>query len=191
MEFRVLGPLEVAGLGVPAGVKERTLLARLLMDAGASVPVDALLAAAWSDASADAAARSLRVRLTALRAFLGPGVLVRAGGGYRVAIEPEHVDARRFERLVRDAAAQPAAAALAGYEAALALWRGRPAPPCVVAATTSRRPAAWHARRSRSALRLPDAPEGSGRRRRRRRGSMGLEPTAFCMASPSRDADWL
>ena len=126
MDFRVLGPLEVAGLGVPAGVKERTLLARLLMDAGAAVPVDALLEAAWPEAPADAATRSLRVRLTALRAFLGPEVLVRAGGGYRLAIESEHVDAQRFERLVRDAAAQPAAAALAGYEAALVLWRGRP-----------------------------------------------------------------
>ena len=53
-------------------------------------------------------------------------MLVRDGAGYRLAVEPGQVDARRFEHLVAEAAALPPAAALDAYGAALALWRGPP-----------------------------------------------------------------
>ena len=45
MDFRVLGRIEVVGpnpTSSPPGAKERAILARLLVDAGRTVPADAL-----------------------------------------------------------------------------------------------------------------------------------------------------
>ncbi len=135
MEFRVLGTIEVDGPAPtrsPPGAKERAILARLLVDAGRTVPADALLDAGWDDVPREVAARSLAVRVANLRAFLEPGrergapssLLVREGPGYRLAVEPAQVDAHRFEQEVRAAATLPPAEALAACERALALWRG-------------------------------------------------------------------
>jgi DNA-binding SARP family transcriptional activator len=135
VEFRVLGTIEVAGPAPslsPPGAKERAILARLLIDAGRTVPADALLDAGWDDVPREVAARSLAVRVANLRAYLEPGrergapssLLVREGPGYRLAVEPSQVDAYRFERAVRAAASLPPADALEALEAALALWRG-------------------------------------------------------------------
>jgi predicted ATPase/DNA-binding SARP family transcriptional activator len=137
MEMRVLGPLEVVEGGrvsAPSGSKERAILARLLLEPDRPVSIDALLEAAWPDRSPEAAARSLHVRLTHLRNFLEPGRargerpsrLVRDSAGYRLAVDPEDVDARRFERLVREASSLSPQAALAAYDEALRLWRGPP-----------------------------------------------------------------
>ena len=97
MEFRVLGTIEVDGPSPgpsPPGAKERAILARLLVDAGRTVPADALLEAGWPGVARDAAARSLAVRVANLRSFLEPdrdrgapsSLLVREGPGYRLAI---------------------------------------------------------------------------------------------------------
>ncbi len=137
MDFRVLGTIEVAGpspSSSPPGAKERAILARLLLDAGRTVPAEALLEAAWEGVPREVASRSLAVRVANLRAFLEPGrdrgapsqLLVRDGVGYRLTIAPEQVDAHRFERCVRAAAGLAPAAALDAYDSALALWRGRP-----------------------------------------------------------------
>jgi predicted ATPase/DNA-binding SARP family transcriptional activator len=137
VEFRVLGPLEVVHNGdasAPPGVKERTILARLLLEPARVVPTDALLEAAWPETDPETAARSLAVRLANLRAFLEPDrppgapstLLVRDGAGYRLAAELDQIDAVRLERLVGEAAALAPEAALAAYGEALALWRGAP-----------------------------------------------------------------
>ena len=50
MDFRVLGPLEVGGDGGPVehgGVKQRSLLAMLLLHAGEVVSTDRLVDALW------------------------------------------------------------------------------------------------------------------------------------------------
>ncbi len=137
MEFRVLGTVGIVRDGEvrsPGGAKERAILGALLVDPGRPVSVDALLDALWEDAPRDAAARSLSVRIARLRAFLepdrvagaAPAVLVRDAAGYRLAIEPEQVDAGRFEAAVRRAADAPPQAALALLDDALAMWRGPP-----------------------------------------------------------------
>jgi len=136
VEFRVLGTIEVDGPAPtlsPAGAKERAILARLLIDAGRTVPADALLDAGWDDVPREVAARSLAVRVANLRAFLEPGrergapssLLVREGPGYRLAVEPGQVDAQRFELELRAAATLPPAEAHAALERALGLWRGQ------------------------------------------------------------------
>ena len=132
LEFRVLGPLEIGSEGEPvrlSGRKERAVLAALLVDPGRARPAEELVAAVWGEDAPPTAEKSLQVRLSHLRAALAGGrdVLVRDGRGYRMAVEPERVDAVRFERLVGEAATQPGPdAALARYDEALSLVRGRP-----------------------------------------------------------------
>jgi predicted ATPase/DNA-binding SARP family transcriptional activator len=123
VQFAVLGPVLVDGRS-PPGAIERALLTRLLVAPGVPVPAEELIEAAWPHERRAGAAGSLRVRLARLRAFLEPdrepgapaAVLVRDPAGYRLAVEPEAVDAQRFCRLAEQGAC----------DEALALWRGEP-----------------------------------------------------------------
>jgi predicted ATPase/DNA-binding SARP family transcriptional activator len=133
MEFRILGPLEVhdrsGAVRVP-GAKERALLADLLVHAGRVVAADRLVEDLWGDTPPGNPANTLQGRVSALRRALGPagaGLVVTSPPGYRLAVEPEQLDAARFQRLVAEADAaaprdEPRAARL--LEAALGLWRG-------------------------------------------------------------------
>jgi predicted ATPase len=60
----------------------------------------------------------------ALRKALGRDVLVTKAPGYRLAIEPEAVDAFRFERLLIEARAAEPARRASLLEEAIGLWRG-------------------------------------------------------------------
>jgi len=143
VEFRILGPLEVWHEGRPvriSGVRQRELLAVLLLDAGAVVSSDRLMDALWGEDQPAAGATALRVRVSQLRRALGAGdrVLVTRAPGYALLVEQDGLDLRRFERLFERAeramAAGDAPGALAHVEAALSLWRG---PPLVDFAYTS------------------------------------------------------
>ncbi|HET6549718.1 MAG TPA: BTAD domain-containing putative transcriptional regulator [Solirubrobacter sp.] len=116
-----------------AGARLQALLARLALDAGRPVPAGALADAVWgADLPADEqhALQSLVSRLR--RALTDPGAIAPAPGGYRLALDPDAVDAHRFARLAGEGAAalragdRPTAAAL--LREALALWSG-PFPP--------------------------------------------------------------
>ncbi|MEU6220798.1 BTAD domain-containing putative transcriptional regulator [Streptomyces sp. NPDC047022] len=137
-EFRLLGPLEAVGDGraMPLGGPQvRGVLARLLVDLGRTVSVAALVDELWGERAPDDAHRTVRTYVSRLRrAMAGPPrggpreVLVTRAPGYQLAVEPEAVDAVRFERLAaqgRQALAEsrpgPAHELLT---AALALWRG-------------------------------------------------------------------
>jgi len=133
MEFRILGPLEVHHGGGPLrvpGAKERALLADLLVHAGRVVPADRLIEDLWGEKPLGNPANTLQGRVSALRRALGPAgaeLVVTSPPGYRLAVEPERVDATRFQRLVAEAdtaaaTEQPRAVRL--LEEALALWRG-------------------------------------------------------------------
>src|SRR5919197_2195287 len=136
VEFRILGPLEVldgaAPVAVP-GAKERALLADLLVHAGRVVAVDRLVEDLWGEEPPRNPANTLQGRVSALRRALGPSgaaLLVTRPPGYLLAVEPEGLDAARFQQLAAEADADaagegPRAARL--IEAPLALWRG-PAP---------------------------------------------------------------
>jgi predicted ATPase/DNA-binding SARP family transcriptional activator len=133
MEFRILGPLEVHDGSGPVrvpGVKERALLADLLVHAGRVVAADRLVEDLWGDEPPRNPANTLQGRVSALRRALGPaaaGLVVTSPPGYRLAVEPEQLDAGRFQRLVAEADAaaprdEPRASRL--LEAALGMWRG-------------------------------------------------------------------
>jgi DNA-binding SARP family transcriptional activator len=131
MEFRILGPLEVAdgdALVPLAGAKQRALLAILLLTANEVISSDRLIDELWGEQSPDSGRTALQVRVSQLRKALGGAgalILTRAPG-YVLRLERQQLDLHRFERLVGEAdVAEPAVAAVMLREA-LALWRGPP-----------------------------------------------------------------
>ena len=133
LELGVLGPVLAArdgrelGLGGP---KPRAVLALLLVDAGRVVSAEYLAEVLWRGSPPPGAGKTLRSYVSRLRSLLEPeAALVARGGGYAIRVDPDRVDAARFERLVaagRDALGRGEAAVAAGrFAEALALWRGR------------------------------------------------------------------
>ena len=130
MRFAVLGPLEVSVDAGPlslGGHKQRTLLAVLLVRANAVVSRDELTDALWGDRPPPSADVSLDAYLHRLRKLLGHDRLLRQTGGYLLHVEPDELDADRFERLAADgrraAVDGDPAGAVNAFNEALALWR--------------------------------------------------------------------
>ena len=133
MEFRILGPLELVENGRPvevAGGRQRTLLALLLVHANEVVSRDRLVDGLWGERPPATAAKVLQNAVAQLRRSLGDDVIVTRAPGYVLRVEPDAIDARRFEALLEDGrrtlAAGDAAEAARILREALALWRGRP-----------------------------------------------------------------
>jgi DNA-binding SARP family transcriptional activator len=129
LEFRILGPLEVADDGEPlqlSGQKQRALLALLLLDANRVVSTDRIVDALWGEAPPRTAATSLQNFVSQLRKLLGADVVVTKPPGYQLRIAPEQLDLERFTRLVEESRAEPPDERAAKLRRALALWRGRP-----------------------------------------------------------------
>ena len=134
MEFLILGPLEVrddAGIPISVpGARERALLAVLVIHAGEMVSTDRLVDELWGEHQPARAVNALQAVVSRARRALGPrgaDILRTRAPGYVLAIEPDEVDARGFERLLaegRRLAERGAPGAVARLEAALALWRG-------------------------------------------------------------------
>jgi DNA-binding SARP family transcriptional activator len=140
VEFGILGPLEVrdGGRVVPiVGVRQRTLLAILLLDANRVVSSDRLLEALWGEEQPRSGATALRVRVSELRKALDGArsagaarLLVTEPGGYALRISPDSLDLHRFEFLAAEGQRAfehgDSAAASLQLREALALWRGPP-----------------------------------------------------------------
>jgi DNA-binding SARP family transcriptional activator len=129
LEFRILGPLEVADDGEPlqlSGQKQRALLALLLLDANRVVSTDRIVDALWGEQPPRTAATSLQNFVSQLRKLLGADVVVTKPPGYQLRIAPEQLDLERFTRLVEESRAEPPDERAAKLRRALALWRGRP-----------------------------------------------------------------
>jgi YVTN family beta-propeller protein len=131
MQFRLLGSLEVLDGDRPValgGARQRAVLAILLLHRGEPLSVDRLVDELWGERSPDTATKTVQVYISRLRKELGEGVVLTRGGGYLLDIEPEQIDAVRFERLAHDGMSalerrEPSGArALLGE--ALDLWRG-------------------------------------------------------------------
>jgi DNA-binding SARP family transcriptional activator len=138
LEFRILGPLEALDGGhrlTIASGRERALLTLLLIHANAVVPTDRILDEIWGEASPESGAKTVAFHVSRLRDALCPGrrkgdgcaALRTESGGYRLQVEPDAVDAQRFESLASEGRAQlrtDPAAARELLAAALSLWRG-------------------------------------------------------------------
>src|SRR3989454_1962106 len=128
-EFRILGPLEVSDETGPlllGGLKQRAVLALLLLDAGRVVSVDRLIDALWGEQPPRTAATSLQNFISALRKVLGPETLETKSPGYRLNIKPGELDLDRFRTAVEKSRKAEAAERSSALHEALALWRGPP-----------------------------------------------------------------
>ncbi|WP_406073181.1 BTAD domain-containing putative transcriptional regulator [Micromonospora sp. NBC_01638] len=134
MRFRILGPTQVLladGREIPVGgPRLRALLALLLLDAGRVVSAERLIDGLYGEHPPRGAANALQSQVSRLRQALpaGHNPVEFHPAGYRLAVDPDDVDAYRFERLAeagRRALADgdwPRAATV--LREALELWRG-------------------------------------------------------------------
>ena len=134
MEYRILGPLEVVDEGepVPLGrLKERLVLAILLLHANEFVPRERLIDELWGEAPPPTAKKAVNVYVSQLRKALarnGHDPITTADGGYRLEVDDDGLDVSRLRQLLatareRATAGDPGAAAELLREA-LGLWRG-------------------------------------------------------------------
>jgi len=135
MEFRILGEVEVRDGGRLLklhGRRERALLAYLLLNANEIVPTERLIEELWGESPPPTVAAALHVYISRLRKVLGENgsAIVTRSPGYVLEVDPEQVDARRFERLVdagrlalREGDPRRSARLLRD---ALGLWHGTP-----------------------------------------------------------------
>ncbi|TMR02969.1 tetratricopeptide repeat protein [Actinomadura soli] len=137
MEFRILGPLEIAVDGRPLGAggpQQQAVLAALLLASNQVVPIDRLVDAVWWTSPPSARA-NVRGYIAALRRMLRAAGepadrLVTRSPGYLLRVEPGELDLFRFE----EAFARGEKALLAGraeqaaqdFAEASRHYRGRP-----------------------------------------------------------------
>jgi DNA-binding SARP family transcriptional activator/glutamine cyclotransferase len=122
VEFRILGPLEVTEDGREirlGGVKQRALLALLLLNPNRVVSRDRLIDELWETDPPETARTALQVHVSQLRKALGRERIVTQAPGYLVRVEPGELDLDRFEQLVAGDGRD-----LDVSREALALWRG-------------------------------------------------------------------
>src|SRR5262249_46292828 len=110
------------------GPRLLALVARLALDAGRVVTVEALIDGLWGGAPPAGAVNALQSLVPRLRRALGPARIESAPAGYRLVADPDDVDAARSEQLAADgrralAAGAPVDASELLAEA-LGLWRG-------------------------------------------------------------------
>ncbi|MGH3914215.1 MAG: BTAD domain-containing putative transcriptional regulator [Pseudonocardiaceae bacterium] len=140
MEFTILGPLQVLDgrrcIDV-SSAKERLTLAMLVMHANEVVSADRLVEVLWGGEPPATAANTVQTYISRLRRALEPdraarakdGLICTRRQGYTLAIDPEAVDAVRFERLAhagRSALPDDPERAADLLRQGLALWHGEP-----------------------------------------------------------------
>ena len=104
MEYRILGPVEVADGQGPVRLgsrRERAVLAALVIGGGI-VSSERLIDALWGDAPPRSAAKTLQNYVLKLRKHLGADAIRTQAPGYRIDAGAV-VDAHRFEQLLHDA----------------------------------------------------------------------------------------
>src|SRR3954449_5374953 len=132
LQFGILGPLEVRvdGRAVAlGGVKQRAVLAVLLLHANQPVSAERVAVALWGEDAPAGATKTVHVYVSRLRKALGdPEAIETTPAGYRLRVRPQELDAERFEDGVEAGrraigAGMPEQGAMLLREA-LALWRG-------------------------------------------------------------------
>jgi len=94
VEFRILGTLEVVDEGEPltlGTLKERTVLATLLLHANEVVPRARLIDELWGESPPATAKKAVNVYLSQLRKTLarnGHDPIATVASGYRLDVEP-------------------------------------------------------------------------------------------------------
>lgn len=125
---RVLGDLTIDGGKLSP--KERSLLAVLVLRSGNVVAPSELADAVWEDDMPATWRKQLQAYVVRVRRTLGSSAVATSGAGYRLGVDPDSIDAVRFERLLDDAASHRVsgdpARAVDVIQRALSLWSGAP-----------------------------------------------------------------
>lgn len=139
MNFRVLGPLAVQAGGItvnPGSARQRAVLSALLLTPGQPVTVEQLTEAVWPRNPPSDVMANLHSYVSNLRRLLEPNrpprnrdtILRREPNGYVLAVDPDCIDAVRFERMLHEGRRLLQAGmhrtASRTLEDGLALWRG-------------------------------------------------------------------
>lgn len=128
MQIGLLGPFEVrTDDGVLAdvpGARLRGLLTALALEPGRAVPKATLVDWIWGERPPSDATNALQRLVSRLRKALPEGLVEGQADGYRLRVEPDAVDAVRFERLVGQARTDEDPRRVRLLREALALWRG-------------------------------------------------------------------
>ena len=109
----MLGPLEIraddGGLIEMPGARVRALLIALALEPGRVVPRAKLVDWIWGEQPPSDAANAPQALVSRLRRVLPEGSIDGQAGGYRLAVEPQAVDAVRFRQLAGQADSAAAA----------------------------------------------------------------------------------
>ena len=135
LRVHLLGPVTADADGSPVAVggpRARVLLAVLALNAGRVVTAERLVDALYGGEALAGSANALQSQVSRLRKAIGDtdgtGLLQFLPGGYRLAIDPDDVDAHRFARLAAEGARALSTADHAYAAEVLAraesLWRG-------------------------------------------------------------------
>jgi YVTN family beta-propeller protein len=121
MEFRVLGPLEIADNGrvlqLGSG-RQLALVALLLLHRNHVVSTERIVDELWEGSPPPTATKIVRNAVSLLRKELGERLVTRQPG-YMLRVEPGELDADRLHRAIDDGSPE-------ALSEALALWRGAP-----------------------------------------------------------------
>jgi predicted ATPase/DNA-binding SARP family transcriptional activator len=135
LDIQILGPLRVLCDGVEVGLggtRRKALLALLILQRDEVVAADRIAEAIWDGHPPGGAMGTVQSHVSHLRRALGAAAraIVTQPPGYVLRIAADGIDAGRFEALAAEgralAMAEDHSSALARYDDALALWRGRP-----------------------------------------------------------------
>ncbi|MFD5097400.1 AfsR/SARP family transcriptional regulator [Streptomyces albidochromogenes] len=136
LTFKLLGPLTVEADGEPVplgGLRQRTVLAALLLSAGTPVPVDVLIETVWGGAPPVTARNQIAVCINSLRRIfrdaVGDDRLIVTGHRNYALVPGRHgIDVNVLDQLVsrarKLAGAEEHAGAAECFRQALALWNG-------------------------------------------------------------------
>ena len=128
MQIGILGSFEVraddGALADVPGARLRALLIALALEPGRVVSKATLIDWIWGEQPPADTANALQRLVSRLRKALPEGLIEGQPGGYRLTVEPDAVDAVRFERLVARARDAEGPRRVQLLREALALWRG-------------------------------------------------------------------
>jgi DNA-binding SARP family transcriptional activator/Tfp pilus assembly protein PilF len=135
VEFRILGPLEVAcgsGRLELHGARQQIVVAMLLLNPNRPVGMDRLLEAVYGEDLPPTARSQVQISISALRRLFatgGPdGIISTRAGGYAIRVGDGELDAERFDELLADARQAHDSGnldlAVARFRDAVRLWRG-------------------------------------------------------------------
>ena len=132
MRIRALGPLLVGEPPTPLSRRDRVVAAALTTRLGEPCSPDDLAEALWGGQRPPTWSKVVQGAVVRLRQALGREAIDRGPDGYRLTLPGAELDVAVFEQLLdrgrRLADVGEPARALAAYDDALALWRGRPFP---------------------------------------------------------------